>query len=952
MAQGTTKGVPIDKDPLLANDSDLLVPSQKAVKTYVDGGLSNKVNKSGDTMAGLLTLSGPPTNSLHAATKNYVDTLINGIDWKQSANAATVSALPAYNVTGSGQVLTGTANGAIPSATTDGITLTANQRLLVKNEASTLTPNNGIYIVTQVGDGTLPFILTRTSDANTSQLLAEATVSVAGGSTLSNTQWHCNPASTPIVIGTTYITFAQIGSGVYTAGSGLSLTGNVFSIPSNGVTNAMIQSSSNWNSAYTHSQIVVGNPHGTTKSDIGLGSVPNVDATNPANITQSASYRFVTDTEKTTWNSKQSAITTGTTGQYFRGDLSLATFPTALSAFSNDTNFITASALSPYLTSATAASTYQPLLGGSGIVKSTAGVISYLTDNSTNWDTAYSSRIQTFTTTGSSGAATWSAGTLNIPNYTLSGLGGQPALSGTGFVKISGTSISYDNSTYVVANSAITGATKTKITFDSKGLVTAGADATTADIADSLNKRYVTDAQLTVLGNTSGTNTGDQNIFSTITVSGQSNVVADSTSDTLTLVAGTGVSITTNATTDAITINSSVTDGDKGDITVSGGGTSWAIDSSAVTLTKMANLAANSIIGNNTGVSATPIALTQAQVTAMINQFSSTLQGVVPASGGGTSNFLRADGTWAAPAGGGGSYTFSTGLTNTAGTVTSNLSTGIAGGQSAIGGTASSNNLTLSSTSNATKGKIILGSTSAYDEANDRLGIGTTSPTNTFHISKNITASSGNALIGLVDGTLTASANSDILNGLNINLTFANGAFTNVNNYLQSWSNAGTLRSFIRWDGLQQWDMVNTSSVNVGRIQYGYPSGNAGMAIFDWDTTNSVYFNRYNIANEGTFFYQGFHNTNNLGGMALFNTTHNLVIGYTGTPTDSGFKLDVNGTIRSTGDITVPDAAYGVGWNGNNTVPTKNAVYDKIESLVISGGGVSESLAIAYAVAL
>jgi hypothetical protein len=58
-------------------------------------------------------------------------------------------------------------------------------------------------------------------------------------------------------------------------------------------------------------------------------------------------------------------------------------------------------------------------------------------------------------------------------------------------------------------NSAITGATKTKVTYDAKGLVTAGADATTADIADSTNKRYVTDAQSTVIGNTSGTNTGD-----------------------------------------------------------------------------------------------------------------------------------------------------------------------------------------------------------------------------------------------------------------------------------------------------------------------------------------------------------------------------------------------------------------------------------------------------------
>jgi hypothetical protein len=63
---------------------------------------------------------------------------------------------------------------------------------------------------------------------------------------------------------------------------------------------------------------------------------------------------------------------------------------------------------------------------------------------------------------------------------------------------------------YVLKNAAIVGATKTKVTYDSKGLVTNGADATTADIADSTNKRYVTDAQLIVLGNTSNTNSGDQ----------------------------------------------------------------------------------------------------------------------------------------------------------------------------------------------------------------------------------------------------------------------------------------------------------------------------------------------------------------------------------------------------------------------------------------------------------
>lgn len=48
------------------------------------------------------------------------------------------------------------------------------------------------------------------------------------------------------------------------------------------------------------------------KAAIGLGNVPNTDCTNPANITQSLNYRFATDTEKSTWNSKQNALVADT----------------------------------------------------------------------------------------------------------------------------------------------------------------------------------------------------------------------------------------------------------------------------------------------------------------------------------------------------------------------------------------------------------------------------------------------------------------------------------------------------------------------------------------------------------------------------------------------------------------------------------------------------------------
>jgi len=221
MSQSFTRGVPIDPDPTLSNNSDLLVASQQATKTYVDNGLLTKqnvigytpVDKGGDTMIGNLILNADPTTGLQAATKQYVDNLVNGVDWKEAAHAATVAALPAYTVSGGGQVLTGVANGAIPTATTDGHAILLGERLLVKDEAGANAPNNGIYVLTQVGSITQPFILTRSADANTPTYLAEATVSVINGSTLANSIWHLTPASTPIVIGTTDLTWVEISTG-------------------------------------------------------------------------------------------------------------------------------------------------------------------------------------------------------------------------------------------------------------------------------------------------------------------------------------------------------------------------------------------------------------------------------------------------------------------------------------------------------------------------------------------------------------------------------------------------------------------------------------------------------------------------------------------------------------------------------------------------------------------
>jgi hypothetical protein len=92
-----------------------------------------------------------------------------------------------------------------------------------------------------------------------------------------------------------------------------------------------------------------------------------------------------------------------------------------------------------------------------------------------------------------------------------------------------------------------------------------------------------------------------------------------------------------------------VSDGTYGDITVTSSGTVWTIGAAKVTLAKMANLATATFIGRVTGSTGVPEALTGTQATTLLDVFTSALKGLVPASGGGTTNFLRADGTWAAP---------------------------------------------------------------------------------------------------------------------------------------------------------------------------------------------------------------------------------------------------------------------------------------------------------------
>lgn len=172
-----------------------------------------------------------PTGPQDAATKNYVDSVASGLDAKASVKAATTTALAANTyangASGVGATLTANANGAM--AAVDGYTPAVNDRLLIKNEAT--AANNGIYVVTQVGDGTHPYILTRAADANSATNITPGLFTfVEQGSANASQGWVLS-TSGAITVGTTALNFSQFSSSTaYSAGNGLQLSAGAFSV--------------------------------------------------------------------------------------------------------------------------------------------------------------------------------------------------------------------------------------------------------------------------------------------------------------------------------------------------------------------------------------------------------------------------------------------------------------------------------------------------------------------------------------------------------------------------------------------------------------------------------------------------------------------------------------------------------------------------------------------------
>jgi len=150
-----------------------------------------------------------PTNATDAANKDYVDSVSQGLDPKNSVHVATTTNL----------------NLSSPGGTIDGVTMVSGDRVLVKDQ--TTASQNGIYVWNGAASA-----MTRASDADSvTKLNGGAFVFVEEGTTYATTGWVLQQPVGNYVLGTTALTWSQFsGAGQITAGTGLTKSGNTIAL--------------------------------------------------------------------------------------------------------------------------------------------------------------------------------------------------------------------------------------------------------------------------------------------------------------------------------------------------------------------------------------------------------------------------------------------------------------------------------------------------------------------------------------------------------------------------------------------------------------------------------------------------------------------------------------------------------------------------------------------------
>lgn len=186
------------------------------------------------------TITTAPTGGNDIVNKAYADSIASGINFHAAAQYATTTNLAAsYSNGSSGVGATLTNSGSQTALAIDGYTVTNGIRILVKDQTSAF--QNGVYTVTDVGSASTNWVLTRATDYDTTgsginEIDQGDYILVIYGNDNANTAW-IQQTPLPITIGTTNIVFLEFSSGgtIYSAGTGLTLASNVFSITNTAV---------------------------------------------------------------------------------------------------------------------------------------------------------------------------------------------------------------------------------------------------------------------------------------------------------------------------------------------------------------------------------------------------------------------------------------------------------------------------------------------------------------------------------------------------------------------------------------------------------------------------------------------------------------------------------------------------------------------------------------------
>ena len=295
-------GTQTDLNGITSLDVDnITIDGNTVSTTNSNGNLALAPNGTGSVTvpSGYEARAGFSSDSL--VNKTYVDSVANGLDVKASVRVATTANLSVNYNNGAG-TLTATSNGAI---SIDGVTLSLNDRVLVKNQS--VAAQNGFYKVTTTGSGSAVFVLTRTPDADAASELTSGAFTFTEEGTSNADNGYVLSTNGSITLGTTSINFEQFsGAGQISAGNGLTKTGNT--IDAVGTANKISVSAD----AITIASTYVGQTSITTLGTIATG----------------------------VWNGTAIAATSGGTGltSYSTGDIIRASGANTLAALSLGAN--------------------------------------------------------------------------------------------------------------------------------------------------------------------------------------------------------------------------------------------------------------------------------------------------------------------------------------------------------------------------------------------------------------------------------------------------------------------------------------------------------------------------------------------------------------------------------------------------------------------------------------